>query len=123
MIYIVGMPCAVNKIEIKALHFSINIKVNKMKNISLVKVTFIVVATALASSLVSAKDVVQTITPFIDTPTSTSTQFEQLDLDNNSVLSLVEVQEYKIIYDAFTTIDLNSDATISKDEFTKYITK
>ena len=94
-----------------------------MKNISLVKVTFIVIATALASSLVSAKDVVQTITPFIDTSTSTNTQFEQLDLDNNSVLSLVETREYKTIYDAFTTIDLNSDATISKDEFTKYITK
>ncbi|MBL4899372.1 MAG: EF-hand domain-containing protein [Colwellia sp.] len=94
-----------------------------MKNMSLIKVTFAVVATALASSLVSAKDVMPTSTPTIATPAPTNIQFEQLDLDNNSLLSLAETENYKLIHDVFTTIDLNSDATISKDEFAKYITK
>lgn len=94
-----------------------------MKNISLIKVTFAVVATALASSLVSAKDVMPKSIPVITTPESMNIKFEQLDLDKNSLLSLVETEEYKLIHDAFTTIDSNSDATISKDEFAKYITK
>jgi len=94
-----------------------------MKNISLIKVTFAVVATALASSLVSAKDVIPKNIPAITTPVSTIIKFEQIDLDKNSLLSLVETEEYKMIHDAFTTIDSNSDATISKDEFAKYITK
>jgi hypothetical protein len=94
-----------------------------MKNISLIKVTFAVIATALASSLVSAKDVIPKNIPAITTPASTNIKFEQLDLDKNSLLSLVETEESKIIHDAFTAIDSNSDATISKDEFAKYITK
>ncbi len=94
-----------------------------MKNISLIKVTFAVVATALASSLVSAKDVIPKSIPAITTPASTNIKFEQLDLDKNSLLSLVETEKYKMIHDAFTTIDSNSDATISKDEFVKYMTK
>lgn len=94
-----------------------------MKNISLIKVTFAVVATALASSLVNASDITPKSIPTITVPTATNIKFEQLDLDKNSLLSLVETKEYKMIHDAFTTIDSNSDATISKDEFTKYITK
>ncbi|WP_114327682.1 EF-hand domain-containing protein [Candidatus Colwellia aromaticivorans] len=94
-----------------------------MKNMSLIKVTFAVIATALASSLVNAKDVMTKSIPAIATPAPTSTQFDQLDLDKNGLLSLAETQEVKLINDAFTTIDSNSDATISKDEFTKYITK
>jgi len=94
-----------------------------MKNISLIKVTFAVIATALASSLVNAKDVIPKSIPAITIPASTNIKFEQLDLDKNSLLSLIETEEYKMIHDAFTTIDSNSDATISKDEFAKYITK
>jgi Ca2+-binding EF-hand superfamily protein len=94
-----------------------------MKNISLIKVTFAVVATALASSLVSAKDVVAESISVIKPSEANIIQFEQLDLDENSLLSLIETEKNKLIHDAFTTIDLNSDATISKDEFAKYITK
>lgn len=94
-----------------------------MKNISLIKVTFAVITTALVSSLVSAKDVVPQSIPAIEAPAAINIQFEQLDSDNNSSLSLVETEKDKIIHDAFTVIDVNSDATISKDEFTKYITK
>jgi hypothetical protein len=94
-----------------------------MKNISLIKVTFAVVVTALASSLVSAKDVIPEIIPALATTASANVQFEQLDLDKNSLLSLVETQKIKLIHTAFTKIDSNSDATISKDEFARYITK
>jgi len=94
-----------------------------MKNMSLIKITLAVMVTALASSLVSAKDVVSTNIPTIEVPGTTNIQFEELDIDKNSLLSLVETEKYKIIHDSFTSIDSNNDATISKDEFTKYIAK
>jgi hypothetical protein len=92
-----------------------------MKNISLIKVTSVVVATALASSLVSAKDVVPESIPAIKTPSTTNFKFEQLDVDENNSLSLVETEKYKLIHDSFTKIDSNNDATISKDELKKFI--
>lgn len=94
-----------------------------MKNISLTKVTFIVVITALASSLVSAKDVMPQNIPAIATTTSVNAQFEQLDSDKNNLLSIQETEDNELIHDAFTTIDSNSDATISKNEFVTYIIK
>ena len=103
------------------LHFLL--KGREMKNISLLKVTFAVVVTALASSLVTAKNIMPETIPALATPASTNVQFEQLDLDKNSLLSLVETEKSKLIHTAFTKIDSNSDATLSKDEFAKYITK
>lgn len=94
-----------------------------MKNISLTKVTFIVAITTLASSLVSAKDVLPHNIPVIASTASVNIQFEQLDTDKDNLLSLVETEASKVIHDAFTKIDINSDAAISKDEFTNYITK
>ena len=94
-----------------------------MKNISLTKVTFIVAMTTLASSLVSAKDVLPQNIPAIASTASVNTQFEQLDSDKDNLLSLDEAKASKIIHDAFTKIDTNSDTTITKDEFTNYITK
>ncbi|MDX2368508.1 MAG: EF-hand domain-containing protein [Colwellia sp.] len=94
-----------------------------MKNISLTKVTVIVAITALASSLVSAKDVLPQNMPAIATTATTNIWFEQLDSDKNNLLSLVETEDSKLVRDVFTTIDSNSDATISKDEFATYITK
>lgn len=79
--------------------------------------------TALASSLVSAKDIMPKSIPAIEAPATTNIKFEELDLDKNSLLSLVETEKYKIIHESFTAIDSNNDATISQDEFTKYITK
>lgn len=92
-----------------------------MKHISLVKVTFAVVATALASSLVSAKDVIPTNLPAIETPASATINFDQLDSDKNSLLTLVETEKNQLIHDSFTKIDSNDDATISKDEFAEFI--
>lgn len=92
-----------------------------MKNISLVKVTFAVVVTALASSLVSAKDVIPTNLPAIETPASATINFDQLDSDKNSLLTLVETEKNQLIHDSFTKIDSNDDATISKDEFAEFI--
>lgn len=91
-----------------------------MKNISLIKVTFTVVGMALASSLVSANDLTPKNMPFVAVPTSTNIEFEQLDSDKNNLLSLVETESNVIIHSAFTKIDLNDDATISKDEFAKF---
>lgn len=92
-----------------------------MKNISLVKVTFAVVAAALASSLVSAKDAISENIPAIVTPASATIHFDQLDSDKNSLLTLVETEKHKLIHDSFTKIDSNNDATISKDEFAEFI--
>lgn len=54
---------------------------------------------------------------------STMIKFEELDLDKNNSLSLVEAEGNSHLHAAFTEIDMNSDATISRDEFTSYITK
>jgi hypothetical protein len=112
-----------------------------MKNISLIKVTIAVIATALASSLVSAKVIMpenisdsNIIEPKplsqksiadlkASAPLPKNINFEELDLNKNDSLSLTEVENNSLIHDAFTHIDMNSDATISKEEFTTYITK
>lgn len=93
-------------------------KMDKMKNICLIKVTVVVITMALASSLVSAKGVIPKASPTITAPTSSNTKFEQLDLDRS--LSLVETQRFQMIHDAFTQIDSNNDATISKVEFNDF---
>lgn len=98
-------------------------KEDHMKNISLIKVTFVVIATALASPLVSAEDVMPKVVEIIPPSAAKNIQFDELDLDKNGLLSLIETEKHKEIHDAFTKIDLNSDATISKDEFIKYVTK
>lgn len=94
-----------------------------MKNISLIKVTFVVVAAALASPLVSAKDAIPESITTIESPAIQSIQFEQLDLDKNGLLNLSETETNKLVHDAFTKIDSNGDATISKDEFAKFVNK
>ena len=94
-----------------------------MGNMSLIKVAFAVVVTTLASSIVRATNIMPEIAPTLATITSANIQFQQLDLDKNSLLSLAETEKSELILVAFTKIDPNSDDTISKDEFTKYITK
>ena len=94
-----------------------------MKNISFTKVSFILAMTTLAPSLVSAKDILTQNIPTLASTASVNTQFEQLDSDKDNLLSLEEAKANKIIHDAFTKIDTNSDTTISKNEFTNYITK
>lgn len=95
-------------------------KGREMKNISLIKVTFAVVTATLVSSIVSAKDTLPKNIADIESPTLTEIKFEQLDLDKNNALTLAETEKHKLIHDAFTQIDVNSDATISKDEFAKF---
>lgn len=91
-----------------------------MRNISLIKVTFAVITAALVSPIVSAKDAMPKNIADIETNALTNIKFEQLDLDKNNVITLVETEKHKLIHDAFTQIDVNSDATISKDEFDKF---
>lgn len=94
MAYRIGMSCALlNRKDKYHVIFTLLLKGREMKNISLLKVTFIVVVTALASSFVSAKDVMPEAIPTLATPLSTNVQFEQLDLDKNSLLSLVETEK------------------------------
>jgi hypothetical protein len=94
-----------------------------MGNMSLIEVTFAVVVTALVSSTVSATNIMPEIAPALATITSETIQFEQFDLNKNGLLSLAETEKNELIHTVFTKIDSNSDATISKDEFTKYMTK
>jgi len=92
-----------------------------MKNISLIKVTFTVVSMAVASTLVSANELMPKDVANVEVPSSAKLQFEQLDIDKNNSISLVETEKYKTIYDSFTKIDSNDDATISRDEFTNFL--
>ncbi len=92
-----------------------------MKHLSLLKITLTVVVMAVTAPLVNADEATPKNLATIMASSSTSNQFEQLDLNKDNSLSLVETEEYKQIHDAFTQIDLNNDAAISKEELEKFI--
>ncbi len=92
-----------------------------MKNISLLKITLTVVVLAATAPLVNADEATPKNLATIMAATSTNNQFEQLDLNKDDSLSLIETKEQKQIHDAFTKIDLNNDAAISKEELEKFI--
>ncbi len=94
---------------------------NTMKNISLIKISIIVIIAALASNFVSANDEVQEMTPHI----SFSSLLNALDSNKNGFLDRSEVlnSENDALKSAFSDIDSNSDSKISEDEFNSYLAK
>jgi len=92
-----------------------------MKNISLVKISSIVIIAALASNFVSANDDVQTVVPQV----SFSSLLSALDTDKNGFLDRSEVldSDNEALKKMFSNIDLNSDSKISEDEFNSYLVK
>jgi len=91
-----------------------------MKSISLIKVTLAIFVTTLLSVAVSAEEKIAQEKIAIESTTQ-QIQFTQLDLNKNGLLSETEVATDKVLHDAFAKVDLNGDATISKDEYSTFI--
>jgi len=98
-----------------------------MKNVSLLKVTFMVVVAALASNLVNADDDVQkTIEhakPIIVPQIQFSELIEELDSDKNGMLSEEEVSvtQSKVLQEEFKKMDTNEDSQIDEAEYNSYL--
>jgi len=101
-----------------------------MKNISLFKVTAMVITAALASSFVNAEDkVTETIETSqyemvkIDQEFSFSALITKLDTDQNGMLSLDEVAATpnKVLHQEFSNIDANQDKQIDEAEFNSFL--
>jgi len=101
-----------------------------MKNISLFKVTVMVITAALASGFVNAGD---KVTHAIKKPQSEIAQIEKqvnfsslvtkLDSDKNGILSQEEVtaSQNTILQEEFSNIDVNQDKQIDEAEFNSYL--
>ena len=92
-----------------------------MKGISLIKVTLAIFATTLLSLAVSAEEKVDKKNITIESAATQQVEFSQFDLNNNGLLSETEVATDKLLHNAFAKVDLNGDATISKDESASFI--
>ena len=98
-----------------------------MKNVSLLKVTFMVVVAALASSLVNADDAVEKVVeqkqPILVPQIQFSELIEKLDSDKNGMLSEEEVSvtKSKLLQDEFKKMDSNQDNQIDEAEYNSYL--
>lgn len=100
-----------------------------MKNISLFKVTTMVIAVAFASSFVNAEDKVVEKTSADAVKSAKQPSFssliEKLDTDKNGTLSEAEVaaNQNQRLHKAFSKMDANQDKQIDEAEFNNYLTK
>jgi Ca2+-binding EF-hand superfamily protein len=108
-----------------------------MKNVSLTKVTAVVVFAAFASNFVMANGDVKTLSAkavpvkaasakVVSIKTeqiSFSQLINELDSDKNGLLSQAEVlaSESKLLLTEFTKMDTDGDSQISEEEFNQYI--
>lgn len=103
-----------------------------MKNVSLFKVSAMVVSIALVSSYVNANEKVSEtmenvqagVTEMTETATQQSfpTLLAALDSDNDSMLSEAEVsvEHSQFLQEEFSKIDANQDKNIDEEEFNIY---
>jgi Ca2+-binding EF-hand superfamily protein len=103
-----------------------------MKDISLFKVTVMVITAALASSFVNAEDkITESIEKFqpeiekVEQELSFSTLIAEVDSDENGMLSLDEVSttQNKVLQEEFNNIDANQDKQIDETEFNSFLAK
>jgi len=92
-----------------------------MKNISLMKITLLVVVAAFTSNFVSANNIDTQPTSKI-TNTSKFTQLlNQFDQDKNGLLSQEEVITKTNLHRAFNDIDTNNDSNINETELNEFL--
>ncbi|MCW8833867.1 MAG: hypothetical protein OQK09_13015 [Colwellia sp.] len=100
-----------------------------MKNVSLFKVTAMVITVAFASSFVNAEDKVieksQADAIGSAKQPTFSTLIEKLDTDKNGMLSQAEVSANKnqLLHKEFNKMDANQDQQIDEAEFNNYLAK
>lgn len=93
-----------------------------MKNISLKKLSITVVVASLASNLVFANSDINSVTPKIVKPATSS--FSQLvanyDADKSNTLSAEELAKNDVLSKIFAKVDANGDKQINEKEFNQY---
>jgi hypothetical protein len=112
-----------------------HLKGPQMKNISLIKVTAIVITVGFASNFVYAENKVDKAIDKVQTDVAEIVEeakqvnfpdlLKELDSDKNSKLSQTEVSADKntILQEEFNKMDLNKDKQIDELEFNSYITE
>lgn len=96
-----------------------------MKNISLMKLTGIVLISTFASSVIAADKIEKpVITKSPETiPATEKVQFSDFDIDGNGLLNSAEAEKSELLNNAFVKIDSNGDAIINRDEFSAFFQK
>jgi len=103
-----------------------------MKNVSLFKVTAMVVTVAFASSFVNAEDKIskeiekaQSDVVEVAKQLNFPALIEKLDSDKNGMLSHTEVSANKsqLFHEEFNKMDINQDKQIDEAEFNSYLVK
>ena len=96
-----------------------------MNNVSLMKVTGLVLVVAFASTLVNANEKPKTTVSTVSQLVDEKELFTPLDTDKNGLLSKKEVLESSntLLQKEFDKIDVNSDSDISQEEFKVYLSK
>ena len=96
-----------------------------MNNVSLMKVTGLVVVAAFASAMVNANEEPKTAVSTVSQLVDEKELFIPLDTDKNGLLSKQEVLESSntLLQKEFAKIDVNSDSDISQEEFKVYLSK
>ncbi len=97
-----------------------------MKNVSLFKVTAMVVTVAFASNFVNAEDKIeksQADVVDVAQQLSFSALIEKLDSDKNGMLSQAEVSanQTQLLHEIFNKVDINQDKQIDEAEFNTYL--
>lgn len=104
-----------------------------MKNISLIKVTVMVISVGFASNFVNAEDKINKTVDKAQVDIAKTVEeaeqikfsdlLEELDSDKNGMLSQAEASadQNKILQDEFKRMDVNKDKQIDELEFNNYI--
>ena len=92
-----------------------------MKNISLMKITLLVVVAAFTSSFVSANDVDTQSTIKVAVTSKFTQLLNQFDQDKNGLLSKKEVITEIKLHHAFKDIDSNNDSNINEKELNEFL--
>jgi len=100
-----------------------------MYNISLTKISMVVIAATFTTLLVSANDDIVSVSPSKDMNAFKVIKFSdlaaQFDTDKNGLLSQSELKasNNEALHIAFNKLDINTDANISEQEFAAFINK
>jgi len=94
-----------------------------MNNISLKKLTLVVVIAAVTSSFAYANDAISLQKSKAATASKFTQLLNQFDQDENGLLSAKEIASDVKLHHAFKEIDTNKDAQINETELTKFLAK
>lgn len=96
-----------------------------MKNMSLTKLSAVVIIGAFMSSLVNANDDLNSNTKAVNKMVDEKSIFQPIDKDKNGLISEKELSasQQKLLQKDFAKIDVNADNGISEVELKNYLAK